>query len=46
MPDSGDQLATVLEGYAKFLRNRDFAPPKHQPYLVRWLRESPKPWDV
>ena len=46
MPDSGDQLAAVLDGYAKFLRDKDLALPKDQPYLVRWLREFLKSWDV
>jgi len=29
----------VLDGYAKFLRERQLVLPKHQPYLVRWVRE-------
>ncbi|MCK4682541.1 hypothetical protein KAT59_05920 [Candidatus Bipolaricaulota bacterium] len=39
MSEVGKKLKTVLEGYAKFLRDRDLAPPKHQPHLVRWVRE-------
>jgi len=29
----------MLEGHATFLRERKLAPPKHQPHLVRWVRE-------
>ncbi|NOZ85725.1 MAG: tyrosine-type recombinase/integrase [Deltaproteobacteria bacterium] len=29
----------ILDGYAEFLRKRQLAPPKHQPHLVRWVRE-------
>jgi len=32
-------MRAVLDGYAKFLREKDLALPKHQPYLVRWVRE-------
>ena len=39
MPAGGERLQTVLDGYAKFLRKKDLALPKHQPYLVRWVRE-------
>jgi len=39
MPMSGEHLQAVLDGYAKFLRDKDLALPKHQPYLVRWVRE-------
>jgi len=39
MSEVGKKLKTVLEGYAKFLRDRDLAPPKRQPHLVRWVRE-------
>jgi hypothetical protein len=38
MTEIGKKLKTVLEGYAKFLQDRDLAPPKHQPHLVRWVR--------
>ena len=36
---SGARLQAALDGYAKFLREEDLALPKHQPYLVRWVRE-------
>ena len=39
MPDSGGRLKTALDGYAKFLKDKDLALPKQQPYLVRWVRE-------
>jgi hypothetical protein len=39
MAGSDDQLAKVLDGYAAFLREKDLALDKHQPYLVRWVRE-------
>ena len=39
MSKVGQKVKTVLEGYAKFLRDRDLAPPKHQPHLVRWVWE-------
>jgi hypothetical protein len=39
MADSGVSMRAVLDGYAKFLREKDLALPKHQPYLVRWVRE-------
>jgi hypothetical protein len=29
----------VPDGYANFLRDKDSAPPKHHPYLVRWVRD-------
>jgi hypothetical protein len=32
-------MQAALDGYAKFLREKDLALPKHQPYLVRWVRE-------
>ncbi|HUT87644.1 MAG TPA: hypothetical protein VMX15_06135 [Candidatus Heimdallarchaeota archaeon] len=35
MDEVSKTLKTVLEGYAKFLRDRDLAPPKHQPHLAR-----------
>jgi hypothetical protein len=35
----GSKLKAVLEGYAKFLRDRDLAPARHQPHLVRLVRE-------
>lgn len=39
MPDRGSRLQAVLDGYAKFLRERELALPRHQPYLVRSARE-------
>ena len=39
MVDAGVRIQAVLEGYAKFLKEKDLALPKHQPYLVRWVRE-------
>ena len=39
MPETGQRLQEVLDGYATFLRERDLALPKHQPHLVRWVRE-------
>jgi hypothetical protein len=39
MPDSGGPLKTVLDGFATFLTDKEFALRKHQPYLVRWVRE-------
>ncbi len=32
-------LHEVLGGYAKFLQDKNLAMDKHQPYLVRWVRE-------
>ena len=39
MSDPGERLPTVLDGHANFLRNKELALPKHQPYLFRWMRE-------
>jgi|GEM_PF-1368280 len=33
-----EQLRKILEGYANFLREKELALPKHQPYLVHWVR--------
>jgi len=33
------ELERVLDGYAEFLRKRRLSPPKHQPHLIRWVRE-------
>jgi hypothetical protein len=33
MSEIGKKLKTVLEGYAKFLRDRGLAPPKYQQHL-------------
>jgi len=38
--DEGDErLRAVLGDFANFLHERELALPKHQPYLVRWVRE-------
>ena len=39
MPVGGERLQTALDGYARFLREKDLALPKHQPHLVRWVRD-------
>ncbi len=39
MAERSERLQAVLDGYAKFLRDKELALPKHQPYLVRWVRE-------
>ena len=39
MADRGDRVHEVLDGYAKFLQQKNLALDKHQPYLVRWVRE-------
>ena len=39
MAEAGDRLQSVLDGYYKFQREKDLALSKHQPYLVRWVRE-------
>ena len=39
MTEGGEQLRAVLDGYANFLLERELALPKHQPYLVCWVRE-------
>ena len=39
MAEAGQRLRAVLDGYANFLGERELALPKHQPYLVRWVRE-------
>ena len=36
---SGERLQAALDGYATVLRGKDWAPPTHQPYSVRWVRE-------
>lgn len=33
------KLKAVLEGYARFLQERQLALPSHQPHLVRWVRD-------
>ena len=32
-------MQAVLEGHPKYLKDKDLALPKHQPYLVCWVRE-------
>ena len=39
MRSTDDRLQEVLDGYAGFLRDRNLALPKQQPYMVRWVRE-------
>ncbi|MFO7906796.1 MAG: hypothetical protein R6U98_29340 [Pirellulaceae bacterium] len=39
MPGTTNDLRGVLDDYRKFLREKNLAPPSHQPYLVRWVRE-------
>ena len=39
MREGGQRLESVLGDFANFLRERKLALPKHQPYLVRWVRE-------
>ena len=34
-----ERLRQMLEGYANFLRKWELALPKHQPYLVRWVKD-------
>lgn len=39
MAERDGHLHEVLSGYAKFLQNKNLSLDKHQPYLVRWVRE-------
>ena len=39
MPDSGVRVEPMLDGFAKFLNDKDLALAGEQPYLVRWVRE-------
>jgi len=39
MADHDAHLHEVLDGHAKFLQDKDLALDKHQPYLVRWVRD-------
>lgn len=39
MAKRDSHLQEVLDGYARFLREKKLALDKHQPYLVRWVRE-------
>jgi len=39
MPARDAHWHEVLDGYAKFLQEKELALGKHQPYLFRWVRE-------
>jgi hypothetical protein len=39
MAQRDGHLHEVLGGYATFLQDKNVALDKHQPYLVRWVRE-------
>ena len=39
MAGGDGRLQEVLESYAAFLREKELALAKHQPYLVRWVRD-------
>jgi len=39
MSGADEKLQVVLEGYSNFLREKKLTLPKHQPHLVRWVRE-------
>ena len=39
MPEAAQRLRDVLDDYANFLRGKELALPKHQPHLVRWVRD-------
>ena len=39
MPNTANDLHGVLDGYSKFLREKDLVPLAHQPHLVRPVRE-------
>ena len=39
MASFDERLTEMLDGYANFLRKKDLALPKHQPYLVRWVKD-------
>lgn len=39
MNGDDDKLKVLLEGDCNFLRQKKVALPKHQPHLVRWVRE-------
>lgn len=34
-----NNIRSVLDGYSNFLKRMELAPAKHQPYLVKWVRE-------
>lgn len=39
MGAGGERLQAVLEGYDRFLIEKDLSGQKERPYLVRWVRE-------
>jgi integron integrase len=39
MSRSDEKLQVVLESYSNFLRGKKLALPRHQPHLVRWVRQ-------
>ncbi len=39
MAERDGHLHEVLSGYAKFLQDKNLSLDKHQPHLVRWVRE-------
>lgn len=39
MGGSDDRLTEVLDGYGASLREKGLVLAKHQPYLVRWVRD-------
>ena len=39
MGDADERLRAVVSDYSNFLRDMELALPKHQPYIVRWVRE-------
>ena len=39
MAERDGHLREALDGYAKFLQEKNLALDKHQPYLVRWVAE-------
>jgi len=41
MPEAGQQLQAMLDGYAELLDAKQLALPKHQRRLVRWAKQFP-----
>jgi hypothetical protein len=39
MSNGDERLRAVLGEYSTFLRDKELVLPKHQPYIVRWVRE-------
>lgn len=39
MAEAAQRLRAVRDDYANFLRGKELALPKHQPHLVRWVRD-------